>query len=325
MRPSRTVSVRLAVEVVAILLLSIGLAACGAGGTVPTATSPVEATPQDTLPSLENTPAATLPVPSPTPEEVIARVNGEAIGLAAFQTAIAQAGSLGGTPVPTPEMANVGTLLATDEGKKVLDDLVDQVLLAQAAAKAGFTVTDQVVQEHYNTLVTGLGSPQSLHDWMNRYGYSEESFRQDLKRSIAAAWMRDQILAGVSEAAEQVHARQILVYSAEKADEALAKLSSGTDFAQLAAAYDPLTKGDLGWFPRGYLTDPALEQAAFSLEPGKYSQVIQTASGYHILQVIERDPQRPLDPDARLRLQMKALQDWLTKERSQSEINILSP
>jgi hypothetical protein len=41
--------------------------------------------------------------------------------------------------------------------------------------------------------------------------------------------------------------------------------------------------------------------------------------------VIERDPQRPLDPDARLKLQMQALQSWLAKERSQSEIQILSP
>jgi peptidyl-prolyl cis-trans isomerase C len=325
MRSRYTASIGVVVKAIAILLLSIGLAACNAGGTVPTTTSLAEFTPQDTLPSIEDTPTFTLLAPTPTPVEAIARVNGEAISLAALQAALTQVRSLSGTPAPTPEMAQVGTILATDEGKKALDDLVNQVLLSQAAVKAGFSITDQVVQDHYEKLVAGLGSPQALQDWMTRNGYSEESFRQDLARSIAAAWMRDQIISTVPEAAEQVHVRQILTYSADKADEALAKLNSGNDFAMLAAEYDPITKGDLGWFPRGYLTDPVLEQAAFDLEPGKYSEVIKTSTGYHILQVIERDPQRPLDPDARLKLQMQALQNWLTKARGQSDIQILSP
>jgi len=333
MRLSRTISIGVAVRATAILLLSIGLAACGAGeaprtlggGTVPTATLPALTTPLTALVSGEGTPTSTLQVSSPAPVEAIAKVNGEVISLEAIQAAIVQAGSLNGTAVPAPEMANVGTILATDEGKKTLDDLIDQELLAQAAVKAGFKIDDQVVQAHYDKLVTELGNPQALQDWMSRNGYNEGSFRQDLARSIAAAWMRDQIISAVPEVAEQVHVRQILVYDAAKADEALAKLNAGTDFAELAATYDPLAKGDLGWLPRGYLLDPLLEQAAFSLEPGKYSQVIQTPTGYHILQVIERDSQHPLDPDARLKLQMQALQSWLSKERTQSEIQILSP
>jgi peptidyl-prolyl cis-trans isomerase C len=103
------------------------------------------------------------------------------------------------------------------------------------------------------------------------------------------------------------------------------QLQNGADFAELAANYDPVAKGDLGWFPRGYLSEPALEEAAFSLQPGQYSNVIQTRLGYHILQVIERDPQRPLDPDARQVLQDKALQEWMSKARSQSDIQILLP
>jgi peptidyl-prolyl cis-trans isomerase C len=325
MRVSFTIPTRMAVTWTAILLLSIGLAACSASGTVPTVTLSAQSTPQTTLSPQVATPTLVPSLPSPTPVEAIARVNGEAISLAEFQSAVIQMGAINGTAVPTPDRTNVGTILATDEGKKVLDDLINQELLAQAALKAGFTVDDQVVQQHYDKLVTGLGSPQALQDWMSRNGYTEESFRQDLRRSIASAWMRDQIISAVPEAAEQVHLRQILVYNSAKADEALAKLNSGTDFTELAATYDPLAKGDLGWLPRGYLLDPLLEQAAFSLEPGKYSQVIQTSTGYHILQVIERDPQRPLDPDARLKLQMQALQSWLAKERSQSEIQILSP
>ncbi len=44
------------------------------------------------------------------------------------------------------------------------------------------------------------------------------------------------------------------------------QLQAGADFATLAYRYDPLTGGDLGWFPRGVLTQPAVEEAAFSLQ-----------------------------------------------------------
>jgi parvulin-like peptidyl-prolyl isomerase len=256
------------------------------------------------LPTTTNVP------PSATPQPLAAQVNGEEISLEQFQAELAR------------YQAAVGTELATEDQQKVLDDLIDQLLLAQGAAEAGFTVDEQTLQTRLDALVESLGSPEALANWMEEQGYSEESFRRDLSRSIAAAWMRDQVIASVPETAEQVHVRQILQLNAAEAEGSLAQISSGADFGQLAAAADPLTGGDLGWFPQGYLLDPKLDEAAFSLQPGEHSQVIQTGAGYHILQVLERDPERPLDPDARLVLQSQALEDWLAARRSQSEIEI---
>ena len=142
---------------------------------------------------------------------------------------------------------------------------------------------------------------------------------------MAAAWMRDQITGAVPWVADQVHARQILLYNSSDANDILSRLNSGEDFTTLAFQYDPATGGDLGWFPKGYLTEPALETAAFSLDPGKYSDVIQTPLGYHILLVIERDAQHPLTSDARMNLQEKALSNWLAARRAQSDIQILAP
>jgi peptidyl-prolyl cis-trans isomerase C len=85
-----------------------------------------------------------------------------------------------------------------------------------------------------------------------------------------------------------------------------------------------VTKGELGWFPRGYLLEPSLEEAAFVLQPGQYSDVIQTQAGYHILYLEERDPARPLSPDALLTLQERAVQDWLAKRKTESKI-LLAP
>lgn len=282
------------------------LAACNAPLHTPT--------PAPTLtPSATPTSTPTPIPPSPTPVPLAAKVNGEDLPLAEYQAEMAR------------YQAAFGTNLATDWQKHVLDDLIDQLLLAQAARQKGFVLKDADLQTRIDSLVEQLGSAQALSDWMAAHGYSEEEFRLTLERSIAATWMSDQITEAVSWTADQVHARQILLYNLTDASNILSQLNNGADFIMLAYQYDPATGGDLGWFPKGYLTEPALEEAAFRLDPGKYSDVIKTPLGYHILLVIERDPQHRLTSDARMTLQEQALSNWLAKRRSQSEIQILVP
>ena len=207
----------------------------------------------------------------------------------------------------------------------VLDDLVDQVLLAQAATQAGHPVDDAAVQARLAQLSSQAGGDQALADWENKMGYSADGFKAALKIQMAAAWQRNQIVSAVPVTADQVHVRQILVYDATLADTIEQKLVSGSDFATLALQYDPQTAGDLGWFPMGYLTQPEVEAAAFSLEAGKYSQVIHSKIGYHILQVIERDANHALSPDALQLFQHQALQKWLADQRSKAQIVVVLP
>jgi peptidyl-prolyl cis-trans isomerase D len=103
---------------------------------------------------------------------------------------------------------------------------------------------------------------------------------------------------------EQVRARDILIRADRKSDpktlearRAVAqklrdRLAAGEDFAELARkdSDDAKTRergGDLGFFRRGQLA-PELEKAAFGLDPGQLSEVIQTDSGFHIMRVEER-------------------------------------
>jgi parvulin-like peptidyl-prolyl isomerase len=238
-----------------------------------------------------------------------AEVNQEGIPLAVYQAELAR------------YQAGVGEEITAEVEARVLDNLIDESLLAQAARENGYQVSEALLDERINQ----LGDQQSLANWMSENGYQEAGFRQALKQAIAAAWMRDRIVAEVEETAGQIHARQILLDNLEEAQQVLDSLNNGEDFASLASQYDPLNQGDLGWFPPGYLTDSRLDEALASLEPGQTTEIIATVVGYHILQVIERDENHPLTPDARRALQSSALQAWLEKRRSQSEINRLLP
>ena len=177
----------------------------------------------------------------------------------------------------------------------------------------------QLCRPRLDEMTQEAGGSEQLQSWLNANFYTEDSFKTALKRDMQATWMKQQIIDAAGTTAEQVHARQILLDSQAETDGVLAQLQAGTSFEDLAYDYDPLTGGELGWFPRDYLLQPAVEDAAFSLEPGSYSGVISTSYGYHIVQVIEKDSQHTLSPDALIFMQRRALNTWLEQQRGQRQ------
>ncbi len=74
------------------------------------------------------------------------------------------------------------------------------------------------------------------------------------------------------------------------------EILSGADFAELATESSAdrasaVSGGDLGWFGRGDMA-PEFEQAAFNLDVGQVSQPVLTAFGYHLIKVMEKEPER---------------------------------
>ncbi|WP_456432149.1 peptidylprolyl isomerase [Thermosulfuriphilus sp.] len=105
---------------------------------------------------------------------------------------------------------------------------------------------------------------------------------------------------------EMVRARHILIaikdpndqslkdQARREAEEILARVKAGEDFAALAKQYsdDPGSRakgGDLGFFSRGEMIEP-FEKAAFALKVGQVSGVVESPFGYHIIKVEERRP-----------------------------------
>lgn len=283
------------------LLLALGLSACAS------VSSPE---PVPTVVVATFTPAP----PTPTPEPVALTVNGEGVTVVEFEAEVQRylaAQSALGDPVDEQTAASV-----------VAEDLIAQLLLAQAARANGFTLDDAALQARIDSLAAQAGGAEALSAWQNARGYSEQAFRSALRRAAEAAWMRDKIAASVPGTAEQVHVQQILLYNQATAQDFLSQLNSGADFDELASRADPLTRGDLGWVPRGYLLDPQIEEVAFGLEAGRYSDVVATNVGFHILKVLERDPNRPLSPDAYLVLQELALTNWVEEQKRLADISL---
>jgi len=83
------------------------------------------------------------------------------------------------------------------------------------------------------------------------------------------------------------------------AKEVSKKAKNGEDFAKLAVQYsnDPSAKqnkGDLGFFTWGRMV-PAFQEAAFKMKPGDISDPVESAFGFHVIKVTDRQPNPNFD------------------------------
>ncbi len=287
------------------------VAACGRGSR----TTPLPSIPPP-QPSATAAASPTVTVtPSATPEPVAARVNGEAILVAEWvaetRRALAAAETLGLDL--TPDQA----------GPQALDALVERLLLAQAAREQGLFPGPAEVDARLEALRAARGGPEAWDAYLQANGFTPETFARALALDMAAARMRDAIAAEVPTHGPQVKARIIQVPTQAEAQAVLQYLQAGSEFRVLARQYHPGGQGDLGWFPRGVLWAPEVEDAAFALEPGQYSDVVAAEQGFFIVYVEDRTDDGPYAPWAVRVLQARAVEAWLAQARAAAHIEIL--
>ena len=260
-------------------------------------------------------PTETAVPPTPTPDAPLAaKINDEPLLLSTFEAELARY---------EQAQAELGNSAAeNDYGTIVLDALIEQVLIRQAAAAQGIVVTEEMVDQEMAELQSVAGGADNFVAWLEANRYSEAEFRTAVADGLIQEQIVTAVTADVPFAVEQIHARYIQVDDANLASTLLAQIQNGDDFTTLAQLHslDRITgenRGDLGFLAAGALLVPEVEAAAFALaQPGSVSDVVTAVNRegnpvYYLVQLIERDPERPLDTGVRSILLQQAFETWL--------------
>lgn len=192
------------------------------------------------------------------------------------------------------------------QSPQVLQDMLSQKMIEQAAAKAKVSVTPAELQTKMNENIQRMGAAD-LKQFINQFRVTKQRFVQGTKLNLLAEkTVQKDISIPDSEYADWIKARHILIKfdpaetdqakkeekAKAKIEEIIAKLKAGEDFAKLADQFseDPSNDmegkkgGDLGWFTHGRMLQD-FEQVAYKLKPGEISEPVKTMYGYHVIKL----------------------------------------
>ncbi len=271
---------------------------------------------------------------------VIATVNGEGITRDRLQTRVDATIEESGL--------NYGGITRPQQFKRMqrqaLDLLIAQELLWQTAEGEGFVAETADIDAAYAEVRRGFPTDQALANHLRKNAFTEDEFRDDLKRRIS---IRKWAYGSLGETIrisdpdiheyyvanqvrfvqpEQINVRHVLIKvppdadeamtgaARERIDEILAQARAGRDFADLARNYSegPSASdgGELGFASRGAFVQP-FEDAAFALEIGQISGVVRSGYGFHIIELIDRHDGHTL-PESEV---APAIREYLFEDR----------
>jgi len=251
-------------------------------------------------------------------KDVVAVVNGTDISQTDFDKEVGryeqQMAMMGQTPNPQ-QLAEIKD--------KVLNGLIDRELLYQESQKEGLKASKSEVDERISALKQRFPSEEEFKKTIEKLGLNEAGLRSQFEKELAIKALLDKKFAGkvtvtdqemkkfydenpdYFKTPERVRASHILVKvepNASEADKAKArqkiediqkKVKKGDDFAALAKQYSDCPSsakgGDLDYFQRGQMVGP-FQDAAFAMNVGEVSDIVETQFGYHLIKVTDKKP-----------------------------------
>jgi parvulin-like peptidyl-prolyl isomerase len=206
----------------------------------------------------------------------------------------------------------------------VTGELEEEAVLLTFASELGITATDDDVKAEIAKLLTLSGPDDPTFDSrfqeeLTKTSITESQYRDRARAAALRAKALEKFTAEVPATAESVHYREILVASQEEADEIVAQVQGGADFAQVAVekSQDPSAKedgGDAGWAARGSLP-PDREEKVFALEPGGLT-TLDNVSQFIVYQLIEKQADRPVEETQKSSIASNSYEKWLEEKRS---------
>jgi hypothetical protein len=187
----------------------------------------------------------------------------------------------------------------TDEGKSLVADIEQRVkeklrneaLVSLWCRKLGVKAIASDVEDEFQKYVAQMGGKEedALKAFDQQFGWGT---KEEIKKWAIEPFVERQKLEEKIKDTDEYKdiARQL-------AEAVLVQVKENPDkFADLAKEYSDDTQtaevgGELGFFGKGTMV-PAFEDAAFALQPGEISDIVETDYGFHIIKVNEKDTEK---------------------------------
>lgn len=217
-------------------------------------------------------------------------------------------------------------ILSKDLKCKVFEQLlINKMMLAKADIDS-VTVEDNMVEDQLNRrmsyMIQTIGSKEKLEEY---YKKTVDQFKAELKKDVRDQMLIQKMQEGITKGVKvtpaqvkkffseipkdslpffstEVEVGQIVRFAKvsrnqkmatkQKLEDLKKRILAGEDFEFLAKAYsqDPGSAkegGNLGFWGRGAMV-PEYEAAAMKLEPKGLSEIVESAFGYHLIQLLEK-------------------------------------
>jgi foldase protein PrsA len=196
-------------------------------------------------------------------------------------------------------------LMLKQVGPQAVDQLITERLVNKKAEEANITVTEEDLNAEIDKIKANFPDEATFEQQLQQAGFTIESLKEQLSSQVKLTKLVEPEIKVTDEdikkyyeenkasyaTPEQVRASHILVETKEEAEEIVALLKGGADFAELAKERSKdgsaAQGGDLGFFGKGQMV-PEFEEAAFALAPGEVSGVVESQYGFHIIKVVEK-------------------------------------
>ncbi|MFP4373255.1 MAG: peptidylprolyl isomerase [Spirochaetaceae bacterium] len=216
--------------------------------------------------------------------------------------------------------APVSETQLNDMKSNILEGMINEELLHQEAQDKDISAAESEVEEQIGQYKGQYGD-EGFEQALANAGLDEDQLRDEIARSLTIQKLLEQeVTSGIEvgddevrefydentemfEQSQSVKASHILIETGDaesdedkedaraRAEELLTELEEGADFAELAREHSEGPSapdgGSLPRFSRGEMV-PSFEEAAFALEPGETSDVVETRFGFHIIRVEEK-------------------------------------
>jgi peptidyl-prolyl cis-trans isomerase C len=238
-------------------------------------------------------------------DEVIAHINGEPLTQPQFEQLLQQR-----------TQGRAGQLNDAQR-RQFLDEVVNLTLLSQEAENQGLADDPDVVAQ-LKAIRRALLARAMIQKLTDSDAISDAEIKKAYDKNYGG------------ESSKEYHARHILVDDKATAEDMIAKLDDGADFAKLAEenSTGPTSKkgGDLGWFSPDQMVD-AFAAATTKLEKGSYTEEpVKTRFGWHVIKLEDvRDNPPPKLDDVRDKLRSQIarekVQAHLADLRDKAEVD----